>query len=104
MAQRLSSYVSKYVLQNPNINALLKLRLNELEQENTMLKSKRFKSTISVIKELLDGKSYYDADDCYYCLKDNIIIPLKKSKYPKLEDGDSNGSSLEGLLYLPFPF
>lgn len=81
---------SKYLkLQNtsrPNINALLKQRLTQLEQENKLLKTKRFKSTISVIKELLDGKCYFEGDDHYYCFKDNLIMPVKKSKYPIVED------------------
>lgn len=81
---------SKYLkLQNtnrPNINALLKQRLTQLEEENKCLKSNRFKCSITQIKELLCGKCYYEADDYYYCFKDNLIMPVKKSKYPKVED------------------
>jgi hypothetical protein len=64
----------------------MKQRLTQLEQENKILKTKRFKSTISVIKELLGGKCYHESDDCFYCFKDNLIMPVKKSKYPRVED------------------
>jgi hypothetical protein len=70
----------------PNINALMKQRLTELEAENKCLKSNKYRCTTTRIKEQLNGKCYYESEDYFYCFKDNIIVPVKKSKYPKVED------------------
>ena len=70
----------------PNINALLKQRVNELEAEIKCLKSNKYKCTTTRIKEQLGDKCYYESDDYFYCFKDSLIVPVKKSKYPNVED------------------
>jgi hypothetical protein len=62
----------------PNINALMKQRVNELEAEIKCLKSNKFKCTTTSIKEQLGNKCYYESDDCFYCFKDNKEIKVSK--------------------------
>ena len=50
------------------------------------MKSNKYKCTTTRIKEQLGNKCYYESEDCFYCFKDNLIVPVKKSKYPKVED------------------
>ena len=64
----------------------MKQRVNELEAEIKCLKSNKYKYTTTPIKEQLGDKCYYESDDCFYCFKDSLIVPVKKSKYPKVED------------------
>lgn len=76
----------KYLkLKNPNranIMDCMKQRLKELEEINSKWMNSNAKSTFHQIKDILNGKNYYETDDYIYCLaKECTIYPLRKSNY-----------------------
>jgi hypothetical protein len=69
-----------------NVMKLMKNQLMTLQEENKRLLENQHKSLYQKIKDNLNGKTYHETDELYYCLHSGLVLPMKKKRYATIDD------------------